>query len=306
MENSRKSRLFLYLKGIAMGAADVVPGVSGGTIALITGIYQELIDTIKGVDLSVLKILLKGDIKGFWSKLNGTFLVTLFAGIATSVLLISSGMIYLLKNYPEQLWGFFLGLIIASAWLVGKKVTQWNASNIASLVVGIIAAYFICSATPAQTSEELWFVFLAGSIAICAMILPGISGSFILILFGKYEFILGAIKDMNFTVIATFGLGCIVGILSFSRLLSWLFKSYHNLTIALLTGFMIGSLYKVWPWKNTLETYVDRHGEIKPLIQENMIPSTWNSPELMTVGLAIFGLAFVIILDLVASSKPEK
>lgn len=262
---------------MGMGAADVVPGVSGGTIAFITGIYEELLDSIKSIDLKALKTLTKEGVKAFWKQINGTFLVALVLGIGISVVSLAKLLSYTMDTYPVLLWAFFFGLIVASAIFVGKQLKSWDLSRVAVLVAGGAAAWFLTSLTQVRTPDELWFIGLAGMIAICAMILPGISGSFILLMLGKYEFIINAIKDVNIPVLATFGVGCIVGLLSFSRVLSWAFKKFHDHTLALLTGFMIGSLNKVWPWKNTLENYADRHGDLQPLVQQNVLPGDYSS-----------------------------
>ncbi|TAD95237.1 MAG: DUF368 domain-containing protein [Bacteroidetes bacterium] len=295
----------LYLKGIAMGAADVVPGVSGGTIAFISGIYQELIDSIRAVNPTALKLLLKFDIKGLWAHLNATFLVVLLSGIGTSILLLSSLVLYLLDTYPVLLWSFFLGLIIASTVLVAKTIGKWSIGVIISALIGIGIAYWTTVATQVQTPNDLWFIFLCGMIAICAMILPGISGSFILVILGKYEYILGSLKELNFAVIFTFAAGCLLGITSFSHVLNFMLKKYHDLAIALLAGFMVGSLNKVYPWKKVLETYTDRHGVVKPLVTENVFPSEYaGDPYLISsILLMIFGFAVVYFIEKMAVKK---
>ncbi|PRY10700.1 putative membrane protein [Pontibacter ummariensis] len=286
-----------------MGAADVVPGVSGGTIAFITGIYEELLDSIRSVNGEAIKLLLRFRIADFWRHINGNFLVVLLAGIGFSVATLSRIILFLLDNYPELLWSFFFGLIVASAVVVGKKITQWTAGVVLLGLAGAAIAYYVTVATPTQTPEAYWFIFLSGAIAICAMILPGISGSFLLVLLAKYEFILNAVKELRVGVIAVFGLGCIVGILSFSHVLNWALKHYHNATVALLTGFMVGSLNKVWPWKETIETYTDRHGEVKPLVQENVLPGAYEaltgqeSYLVYAIVLAIFGFLLVYLID---------
>lgn len=292
-----------------MGAADVVPGVSGGTIAFITGIYEELINSIKSVNLQALQCLFKEGIGVFWQKINGTFLLVLMAGIITSVLSLAKGVNHLLATQPVLIWAFFFGLIIASTLLVGKSVQQWHIGTGIALLLGVAVAYYITIATPAQTSEAGWFVFLSGALAICAMILPGISGSFILLLLGKYKFIIAALSEFNIGVIALFILGCLTGLLSFARLLSWLFKHYHNLAIALLTGFMVGSLNKVWPWKKVTEWGIDRHGEAIPLVEKSIGPQAYslldaaqltaptNDPQLVwaiVAALAGFSIIWVI------------
>lgn len=305
--------VLLYLKGIAMGGADVVPGVSGGTIAFITGIYETLLNAIRSIDLEALRLLKAFDIKGLWAHINGNFLLVLFAGIATSILSLANLITYLLNNHPIQVWSFFFGLIVISALIILREINQWNVGVVIAMFAGIGIAYFITATTPAETPEAPWFMFIAGAVAICAMILPGISGSFILLLFGKYEYVITAIKEFRIADLIFLGLGCIVGILSFARLVSWLFKKFHNLTVGLLSGFMIGSLNKVWPWKETLETYTDRHGEIKPLFQVNILPNEYLAKSgaepffLEAIIFAAFGFLLVLGIDrLAAYLSPEK
>jgi len=275
MKRTLKDYLLVTLKGIGMGAADVVPGVSGGTIAFITGIYHELIDSIKSINLKTLKLLITGQFKSLWKEINGTFLVSLILGIGISVLSLAKGLKYLLETHPILVWSFFFGLIVASAIYVAKDIKEWKLATIVSLICGVIVAYFITVITPAEANTTYPFIFLSGAIAICAMILPGISGSFILVLLGMYKFILGSISELNLPVIGVFLVGAVVGIVSFSNVLSWLLKKFYNPTIALLCGFMIGSLNKVWPWKQVLETFTDRHGEVRPLIEKNVLPGNY-------------------------------
>ena len=237
----QRNYLLLVLRGCAMGAADVVPGVSGGTIAFITGIYEELIDSIKSIDLQALKMLFSLRIADFWKKINGNFLISVILGIGISIFSLAKLMTWLLAHHPLYIWSFFFGLIIASSLLVGKEIKTWNVFTILSLLAGACAAYTITVATPAETPNTWWFILLSGAIAICAMILPGISGAFILLLMGKYSFILGAVSNLNIPVLLLFAVGAIAGIISFSHLLSWLLKNYHTLTVSLLTGFIDGS-----------------------------------------------------------------
>lgn len=301
------NRILLVLKGMAMGAADVVPGVSGGTIAFITGIYEELLSSIKSINAASVKLLFSEGFKAFWTKINGTFLLTLFIGIGISVVSLAKLLEQLLNNYPELIWSFFFGLIIASAIYVSKQVNKWNVGVVISLVAGIIAAYFITIITPAETTNAWWFLILSGAIAICAMILPGISGSFILLLLGKYAFVLSAVSSFNVQVIALVGVGAVIGLLSFANVLTWLLKKYYNQTIAVLSGFMIGSLNKVWPWKQTVETFIDRHGDVKPLLQKNVWATdyfdlTGNEPYLLyAIILAGIGFSIIFVVEGIAS-----
>jgi putative membrane protein len=307
MSRTTKDYSLITLKGIAMGAADVIPGVSGGTIAFITGIYEELINSIKSINVTAIKLLLTGKFGAFWKAINGTFLLSLFLGVGISIISLAKGLKYLLDHHPILVWSFFFGLVIASAIYVAKTITKWNPATILSGIAGIIIAYLITVITPAEANTTYWFIFLSGAIAICAMILPGISGSFILVLLGMYKFILESVSDFKIAVILTFLSGAAIGIISFSNILSWLLKKYHNLTIAMLSGFMIGSLNKVWPWKEVVETFTDRHGEIKPLVESNVFPGTYEQITgnhaflLGAIVLAIIGFALIFIIENIAN-----
>lgn len=300
-----KRYLILVLKGMGMGAADVVPGVSGGTIAFITGIYEELINSIKSINHKTLKMLFTLKIAAFWKAINANFLLAIVVGIGISVVSLARLLKYILENHPELIWSFFFGLIVASAIYVAKQIRNWNISTIISLIAGIVVAYIITEITPAETTDAYWFIFVSGAIAICAMILPGISGSFILLLLGKYEYIIGAVSELKITVLGVFLAGAAVGIISFSNVLSWLLKKFHNQTIALLAGFMVGSLNKVWPWKNTIETFTDRHGELKPLVQQNVLPHGYNGdPHLFwAIVLAVLGFVVIFAIERLAVEK---
>ena len=291
--------IILALKGCAMGMADVVPGVSGGTIAFISGIYEELLDSIRSVNLTALTLLLKGRFAEFWQHINGRFLLPVLTGIAIAIFSLARLMTYLLNNHPIAIWSFFFGLIIASALLVAQQIGHWNWKTVVSFAVGVAAAWWITVATPAETPNEWWFVMLSGAIAICAMILPGISGAFILLLLGKYQYIMQAVGDLNIPVMAIFVIGALAGIISFSHLLSWLLKHWHDLTVAVLMGFMVGSLNKVWPWKEVVETYVDSHGKVQPLLESNITPATFESlydkPSLLTEAVILCIIGFLTI-----------
>jgi putative membrane protein len=302
MKRTAGSYFLLGVKGMAMGAADVVPGVSGGTVAFITGIYEELINSIKSINFKSAKLLLSGKLSEFWEAVNGNFLLSVLTGIAISIFSLAKGLEYLLHHFPILVWAFFFGLIVASTIYVARSVTKWDAGTILAAVIGTVVAYYITVISPAEANTTWWFIFLSGSIAICAMILPGISGSFILVLLGMYRFILEAVGNLDIFVLLVFIAGAAIGIIAFSNVLSWLLRKYHNLTIALLAGFMVGSLNKVWPWKQVTETFTDRHGEIKPLTEINILPGTYEqitgmSPMLngaILLVLAGFALIFVI------------
>ncbi len=281
---SKRGYTLIVLKGMAMGAADVVPGVSGGTIAFITGIYEELLSTIASINLSLVKTLRNNGLKATWNQANGNFLLALLGGIAISVLSLAKLIEWLLENEPIKLWSFFFGLVLASIIFVGRQVTKWGLETFTALLSGAFVAYYITILPPMSTGDAPWFMFLAGMLAICAMILPGISGSFILLLLGAYKTILGAISNYDFLTIGVVGTGAVVGILSFSRVLKWMFEKYKNITIALLTGFLIGSLNKIWPWKLVNKIFIKHQDEPKQeivnLSETSVLPSDFSLPEI--------------------------
>ena len=300
---TKKSLIGIGARGLAMGAADVVPGVSGGTIAFITGIYEELIETISGVNLSLLKTLKKEGLKAFWTQLNGNFIVALFTGILISVASLAKLISYLLDNHSILVWSFFFGLVTASIHLVGKQVKKWNITTITSFIIGSAIAFWITILPPMQQADASWYIFLSGAIAICAMILPGISGSFILLLLGSYSTIINAIKSFDLVKISIFALGCLIGLLSFSKLLKWMFHKFEDITIAVLTGFLLGSLNKLWPWKKIIQTFTDSHGKKIPIEEQNISPFNFesingqNSHFYTSLGLFIIGFLLIFILE---------
>jgi putative membrane protein len=299
--------ILLYLKGIAMGAADVIPGVSGGTVAFISGIYDELLHSIKAIDMEAFRLLLKFQISRFWSKINGKFLVTLLAGIVTSLLSLAKLMIYLLANQPILIWSFFFGLILVAAPLVLREIKKWSANTILSFVAGIVVAYYITVVTPTESPNNLFFIFFSGALAICAMILPGISGAFILLLIGKYQYMITALIEFNFPIVLVFAAGCLVGIISFSRLLSWILNHYHSVAIAMLAGFMLGSLNKVWPWREIKEYATNSKGEQISVVDQSIWPGnyfevTGKDPLLLQAILMMaLGVLIVIFIERIAT-----
>lgn len=303
--------VLIYLKGIAMGAADVVPGVSGGTIAFITGIYERLIQAIRSANIGWFKTLLRGDIKACWQQVDGTFLVVLFAGIATSILTLAKLISWLLLAHPLLVWSFFFGLIIASIIYILRSVKQPSAFIWVLVATGAAIAVFIGMARPADVEVSNTYLFLCGAIAICAMILPGISGSFILVLLGAYSFVLAAVGNLELVTLGVFIAGCVIGLLVFSHVLGWLLANYHDPVLGLLTGFLAGSLYLIWPWKQVLETYTSSSGKVKPLVQENISPLAYNDltgqdPQLLwCVLLAIAGIALVLGLEKLAGAPDD-
>jgi putative membrane protein len=280
-------------RGILMGAADAVPGVSGGTIAFMTGIYEELIFSLKQCSVSALKVLLQSGIKATWQHINGGFLLALFSGIIISILTISRVVLYLLANHPILLWSFFFGLILAAVWSVIRHIEKWGIGVVATFLIGTVGAFFITTISPTTIETSPLIVFLSGMIAICAMILPGISGSFILLLLGMYAPMLIAVKELQFLTLCIFASGCVAGLLSFSHVLGWMFKHQKTMTLALLGGFMLGSLNKVWPWKQTIESVIDRHGKEIPLVQNNILPNTF---EALNAQPAYIGFAIILML----------
>jgi putative membrane protein len=307
VKDSLKKYLLLVLKGMGMGAADVVPGVSGGTIAFITGIYEELVNSIKSINAGALKLLLTGRWAAFWKHINGNFLLAVFAGIFISVLSLAKILEYLLQHHPVLIWSFFFGLILASSYVVAKKLKKWAYPAVVALAGGIGLAVYITSVTPATTTDAFWFVLISGALASCAMILPGISGSFILLLLGKYAFALHAVNELILLDILLLGTGAVLGIISFANLLSWLLRKYHDITIALLVGFMIGSLNKIWPWKETLETIMVE-GELRPLVEKNIRPVIGDPDDRFWLALllAAIGIGVILVIELALSGNREK
>lgn len=305
MRRSIKEYATITLKGMAMGAADVVPGVSGGTIAFITGIYQELIATISGVELSLITIWKTEGFKAMWQKLNGSFILALLTGILISVFSIMRLANYLLEEHPVLIWSFFFGLILASVWFVAKQIPEWNLKIVLALVIGAVLAFIIVSLPPVVGVPSNWYLFMAGAIAICAMILPGISGAFILVLLGAYKTITEAAHDFDIKTLGIVAVGAVVGLLSFSRLLKWLFDHYSSITLAVLTGFIAGSLNKIWPWKKVLETA--EFGDKSVVIRETSV-LPWNfegDPNLLFSVLLMFaGFFLILLLERIATKKP--
>lgn len=302
-----KEYLLLVVRGLAMGAADVVPGVSGGTVAFITGIYDELLHSLKQIGPAALVILIKQGIGAFWRYINGNFLLAVFGGILLSIKTFASIIAFCLEHYPIFVWSFFTGLIVASIVLLVKTQSNWQWREWLACVIGVFLVVGISLLKPAHVPGEWWTLFLGGFIAICAMILPGISGSFILLLFGLYPIVLGAINDFNLVLLSSFLIGCICGLLAFSRILSWLLDNFHKTTLAVLIGFLVGSLKVTWPWKVTIESIIDRHGVLKPVTQANVSPQSYAElvgldPQLAPVLLfALFGLFLVLLIDFLAA-----
>ena len=304
MKRSLIDYLVISLKGMAMGAADVVPGVSGGTIAFISGIYEELIESLNNINSSIFKELKSKGFRHSWEKLNGPFLIALFSGILISVFSLAKGVKWLLEHQAILLWAFFFGLVAASIVHISKQIKTilWSFAGLKlflAITIGSIIAYSVTILNPIQASNSNLFLFFAGALAICAMILPGISGAFILVIIGAYEPVLEAITNRDIKTILVIGTGTIVGLLSFSKLLKWLFKSYRQLTLAVLTGLMIGSLNKIWPWKVALTYRMNSEGLEVPVNEKSVSPFNYDGdPQfIQAIGLMLFGFFIILFLE---------
>ena len=311
MAKQFKDYILITLKGLAMGAVEVVPGVSSGTIALITGIYEELLLTIKNLPIAI-KDLFKNkfDLKLFWKNVNGNFMLALFLGMGIGVMSLAKLTKYMLEQYPVPMWAFFFGLVLASVWFVLREVKKWKSAYFSLFAVGVVAGFLITILSPAETPESLWFIFLSGAFAICAMMLPGISGSFILLILGKYQYLLTALTEGNIPVILTFLSGALIGIIIFSHFLSWLLKNYHAITIFFLGGVMFGSLNKIWPWKEVVETAIKPSGEVVPIVENNILPATYTEltgePSHVLYATIMFIVGFSIIFIIAGTAHKIK
>ncbi|PRP66638.1 DUF368 domain-containing protein [Nonlabens agnitus] len=310
----------VILKGMMMGAADVVPGVSGGTIAFIMGIYEELIKTIDNLGIDVIKDFWRIGWKATTVKYNLGFLISLLLGIAISILSLAKIITHLLESYPVLVWAFFFGLVLASILYIGKQIDRWKVLTVVAIIVGSIISYYITIAEPLGAPDSWWYLLFSGFIAIIAMILPGVSGAFLLLLLGSYQTVLNSLTDLiegivdgewsiafkSFTNLVLVGIGAILGIKLFSRVLTWLFENKKNLTLALLTGFMIGSLNKLWPWKEVLSTRVNSKGLEVPFLEKSVCPQNYaGDPQILWVGIVvIIGFLLILILEQWAVKKP--
>ena len=305
MSINKTQAALVYLRGMAMGAADVVPGVSGGTIAFITGIYDTLLGALSNAPKALL-LLLRGQVLQAWQTVNATFLLLLFAGILTSVFSLAKLITWLLATQPIALWSFFFGLILVSSYLVGREIPRWNAAVVGMFALGAGFAYWITVAEPLAWGADPLSLFCAGAIAICAMILPGISGSFLLLLMGLYPTVIAAVKSLDIGFLAVFAAGCLLGSLAFAKLLHWLLQRFRAAALAFLTGLMLGSLNKVWPWKEVLQWITDRHGEQRPLLEANLWPWQFSAAGQdaqlpLALLMALLGVALVLGLEWSAS-----
>ena len=304
--------LILYLKGVSMGGADVIPGVSGGTIAFITGIYEELINSLKSIDGTAVKLLLRFRLSEFWARINGSFLITVLAGILTSLMSLARLMTYLLEYHPIPIWSFFFGLILVSSPLIMRDVHQWNLATVFAFLMGAVIAYGITVLSPTETPTNLFFIFFCGALAICAMILPGISGAFVLLLIGKYEYMINALIALDIPVILVFASGCFLGLVGFSHVLSWILKHYRYPSLALLAGFMIGSLNKVWPWKEVVAYRLNHDGIQVPAFDKSVWPGRFldvsgQDPQLFyAILFAAAGIFLVVAIEKTAVDLRSK
>ena len=312
--------LVISLKGIAMGAADVVPGVSGGTIAFISGIYEELLESIDGINLSFFKTWKSDGFSGAWNSINGNFLFSLLFGIAVSIISLAKVIKWLLTNEPILLWSFFFGLVLASIFYIGKQINKWNWVIVIFMIIAAVVSYFVTIAEPFASPENNLYLMFCGFVAIIAMILPGISGAFILLILGAYQTAIDTVNDLfeglsnlDFNILkqalirfSMLAIGAVIGLKTFSKVLNWMFKHYKNLTLAILTGFMIGSLNKIWPWKNVLTWRLNSHQERVPLLEESISPFSFNGDNQIgyAVVLMIVGYLTIFILEKLGSKKP--
>ncbi|MFD0963023.1 DUF368 domain-containing protein [Pseudofulvibacter geojedonensis] len=309
MQRNLVDYLILMLKGMAMGAADAVPGVSGGTIAFIAGIYEELINTINQINFSLITTLKNEGFKAAWKQINGNFLLALLLGIGISFVSFMRLAKYLIEHQPILIWSFFFGLVLASILFVAKQITKWSITNIVLLILGAFIAYYITTLPALASNGNPIFFFFAAAIAICAMILPGISGSFILVLLGAYKTLSDTIHDLDIKKLLIFIAGAIVGLLSFSKLLKWLFTNYKNATLAILTGFITGSLNKIWPWKEVMTWRTNSKGVKVPLLEESILPQYYielynkDAQISFAISLMVIGFLSIFILERIGSKK---
>jgi len=304
-----KDYLSILVKGMAMGAADIVPGVSGGTVALITGIYAELLSSLKNLNPFTLKVLFHSGFAAFWREINGNFLLALFCGILLSLKTLAAGVSWALETYPLLVWGGFSGLIVASFFVLFAQQDKWRAPQWAMLAIGAAFVVFIAVAKPVQVPDSPWMLFFGGFIAICAMILPGISGSFILLLIGLYPVFVRAITELDLIALTSFAAGCACGLMVFSRFLSWLLDKWYDNTLAVMTGFLLGSLYVTWPWKQVTQTIIDRHGEERALQQVNVLPQQFEQVSgqdghvFLVLACFVLGVALVLMAERLAKKE---
>jgi len=286
-----------------MGTADIIPGISGGTIAFILGIYEDFISSIKSFDLAFVRLLCRFRFKEAFSSVAWQFLGTICVGISGAIFTLSQLISWLLHNRPILIYSFFFGLILATVPIIARIIKQWTFVKVMTVVLAALATYYFVGMVPLETPQAAWFVFLSGAIAISAMILPGISGAFILVLMGKYQFILDAVNHRDFFILSVFILGIVVGIVSFVRVLSWLFNKYHDVTVTIITGIVLGSLRKIWPWKEIVRSMTTSHGKVIPIEEVNIFPMPFNGEILIALMVMVFGFILALILNSSSNGK---
>lgn len=295
-----------------MGAADVIPGVSGGTAALLTGIYNEFISSLQAIDRKALQLLRERQFEAFWTKINGNFLLVIFAGVITSIITAARGMVYLYTRHPVLTSAFFFGLISISITLMLREIKKWNGGTVLAFVVGTAATYGLTFLPPIHTPDALWIAFFAGALAVCGMVLPGISGAFVLLILGKYKYLTGAIATFNIPMLLIFSLGCVAGLLGFSRILGWIVDNYHGVTVALLAGFMMGSLNKLWPWRQIMEFVTNSKGQQVPVWDKSVLPwqylaTTGKDPQVFQAILAMaIGVFIMVVVEKISARLKTK
>ena len=297
------SYLVLTIKGFCMGSADVVPGVSGGTMAFILGIYEDLIKAIRSFDLNFLKLILSLKMKDAMNHASWQFLTAVGLGILIAIFSLARILSWLLQNHPILIWSFFFGLILASVYTVSRKLNQWNLFIPLWMLLGAAGAYLLVGMVPVSTPDAPWFLFISGAVAICAMILPGISGAFILVLMGKYHFVLEAVNNHDLFTLMVVAAGACVGLIAFSRFLNWILKKHHDMTIAILIGLMLGSLRKIWPWKEAVQNMAERGGGMVSISHVNILPAQWNNEVMVSIGLMIIGFLVVFFMNFLAEKQ---
>lgn len=307
-----KEHLIPFIKGLGIGAANIIPGVSGGTIALITGILEKLIESFKSFDMTALHLICKGQLREFAARTNLGFLIAVFAGIAVSILSTARLIGYLLNHYPVLIMAFFFGLILASIYFVGKTVGKWNASAMVNFIIGAAVAISLSLLRPAPENSSLYYLLICGAVATCSMILPGLSGSFVLLLMGNYQLVMiDAVNDLNFQILLPFGIGAIISLVLFSNLLSWAFRRYRDHTISILTGFVFGSLGTIWPWKaaipatNSAGEIIKKNGETVIGRYQWQLPEAFSTEVLMAIILAIFGIVIIWVTETLAVKEKK-
>jgi putative membrane protein len=298
--------VLLFFKGVFMGVANIIPGVSGGTIALITGVYAELLQAIRSFNMDTIRYLKQFKLKEALNTLHIRFLLIIGLGVAISILSLAHIITYVFTNFQVQTWALFFGLVLASILVMGAKTRNWIGSGGFAFINGTVLSYYFVALIPVSTPDAWWFILIAGMVVICTMILPGLSGSFLLLILGKYEYIIGALKQPflpeNFVVLAIFGIGCVVGIVAFSRLISVMLDRFENVTMAVLTGIMCGSMRKIWPWKEVLETRIIQ-GKEKIISEANVLPTDLDSIFFTALVLMVVGFILVLILEKTATKK---